>query len=140
MSITVNSSASNTITITASTSSTTTVLGKGVKGDKGDTGATGATGPAGSDGADGQGVPVGGAEGQVLVKSSATDYDTAWDYVESTYLQVENAETTSIPAGTVVYAFGISGSNITVKSRRQQLQHNACNRSGSGRNCFWICW
>ena len=115
MSITVNSSASNTITITASTSSTTTVLGKGVKGDKGDTGATGATGPAGSDGADGQGVPVGGAEGQVLVKSSATDYDTAWDYVESTYLQVENAETTSIPAGTVVYAFGISGSNITVK-------------------------
>jgi len=53
MSITVNSSASNTITITASTSSTTTVLGKGVKGDKGDTGdtgATGATGPAGSDG------------------------------------------------------------------------------------------
>ena len=50
MSITVNSSASNTITITASTSSTTTVLGKGVKGDKGDTGATGATGPAGADG------------------------------------------------------------------------------------------
>ena len=53
MSITVNSSASNTITITASASSTTTVLGKGVKGDKGDTGdtgATGATGPAGADG------------------------------------------------------------------------------------------
>jgi predicted RecA/RadA family phage recombinase len=89
-----------------------TVTEKGAKGDTGATGATGATGPAG---ADGQGVPAGGAEGQVLVKSSATDYDTAWDYVESTYLQVENAETTSIPAGTVVYAFGISGSNITVK-------------------------
>tara|TARA_A100001515_G_scaffold27536_2_gene21172 strand:+ start:540 stop:1829 length:1290 start_codon:yes stop_codon:yes gene_type:complete len=53
MSITVNSSASNTITITASTPSTTTVLGKGVKGDKGDTGATGATGATGPAGADG---------------------------------------------------------------------------------------
>lgn len=92
-----------------------TVTERGAKGDTGETGATGATGPAGADGADGQGVPTGGLEGQALFKSSATDYDTAWDYVESTYLQVENAETTAIAAGTVVYAFGVSGANITVK-------------------------
>ena len=32
----------------------------------------------GEDGDDGQGVPVGGSEGQVLAKASATDFDTAW--------------------------------------------------------------
>jgi predicted RecA/RadA family phage recombinase len=78
-------------------------------------GTAGPAGADGADGADGQGVPTGGVEGQTLFKSSATDYDTAWDYVESTYLQVENAETTAIAAGTVVYAFGVSGANITVK-------------------------
>jgi predicted RecA/RadA family phage recombinase len=106
------STTSTSVSVTPAAQSTIDVKAQGPKGDKGDTGSAGATGPAG---ADGQGVPAGGSEGQVLVKSSATDYDTAWDYVESTYLQVENAEATSIPAGTVVYAFGISGSNITVK-------------------------
>lgn len=38
-------------------------------------GQDGQTGPAG---ADGVGVPSGGTAGQVLVKASATDYDTAW--------------------------------------------------------------
>lgn len=42
---------------------------QGVKGD------TGATGPQGSAG---QGVPVGGATGQVLSKVDATDYNTQW--------------------------------------------------------------
>ena len=48
-------------------------------------GATGAQGPAGPAGADstvpgpaGQGVPVGGTSGQVLAKSSNTDYATHW--------------------------------------------------------------
>lgn len=45
---------------------------------KGAQGATGANGANGSDGAPGQGVPTGGTEGQVLVKDSATDYDTSW--------------------------------------------------------------
>ena len=94
------------VNVTSGTPISVTVTEKGAKGD---TGATGATGPSG------QGVPTGGVEGQALFKSSATDYDTAWDYVESTYLQVENAETTAIAAGTVVYAFGVSGANITVK-------------------------
>lgn len=44
----------------------------------GPTGATGASGATGSTGATGQGVPTGGATGQVLAKSSGTDYDTAW--------------------------------------------------------------
>jgi len=42
---------------------------------KGDTGATGPTGPTGATGA---GVPTGGTTGQVLSKSSATDYATVW--------------------------------------------------------------
>lgn len=63
---------------------------QGPKGDTGETGATGATGPQGPQGIQGEtgpqgatgpagpGVPAGGTAGQFLVKSSATDYDTAW--------------------------------------------------------------
>jgi hypothetical protein len=42
---------------------------QGPQGPKGDTGDTGPTGP---------GVPVGGTAGQLLVKDSATDYDSQW--------------------------------------------------------------
>jgi hypothetical protein len=41
-------------------------------------GPTGATGAAGATGATGAGVPVGGTTGQVLAKSSGTDYATQW--------------------------------------------------------------
>jgi len=41
-------------------------------------GPTGPTGPAGSPGTPGVGVPAGGSSGQVLQKSSATNYDTQW--------------------------------------------------------------
>jgi hypothetical protein len=44
----------------------------GPPGPPGETGATGATGPVGP------GVPAGGTTGQVLTKSSAADYATAW--------------------------------------------------------------
>jgi hypothetical protein len=44
----------------------------GATGPAGPTGATGATGPAGP------GVPTGGTTGQVLEKTSSTDYATAW--------------------------------------------------------------
>ncbi|WP_424363610.1 collagen-like triple helix repeat-containing protein [Methylocystis parvus] len=53
-------------------------------GPAGPTGPAGATGPAGSTGAtgpagaNGVGVPIGGTTGQVLVKASAADHDTAW--------------------------------------------------------------
>jgi len=45
---------------------------QGPQGNPGAPGATGATGPAGP------GVPTGGSTGQVLAKTSATDYATAW--------------------------------------------------------------
>ena len=44
----------------------------------GGTGPTGLTGLTGVTGATGSGVPAGGSAGQFLVKSSNTDYDTAW--------------------------------------------------------------
>lgn len=48
---------------------------QGLQGDPGPAGATGATGPQGPAG---QGVPAGGTTGQVLAKTSATDYATQW--------------------------------------------------------------
>ena len=45
---------------------------------KGDTGAAGPTGPTGATGA---GVPAGGTTGQILNKTSDTDYATAWTNV-----------------------------------------------------------
>lgn len=59
----------------------------GAKGDKGDTGNTGGQGiqgipgtpgTTGNTGPAGPGVPVGGTTGQLLAKSSATDYATQW--------------------------------------------------------------
>lgn len=38
------------------------------------------TGPAGRNGTVGPGLPAGGAAGQIPVKASAADYDTAWEY------------------------------------------------------------
>jgi hypothetical protein len=40
--------------------------------------AKGATGAAGDQGDPGEGVPTGGTTGQILAKSSGTDFDTAW--------------------------------------------------------------
>lgn len=63
-----------------------------LKGDKGDTGATGA------------GVPIGGTTGQVLVKVSATDYDTTWDDVVLTETD---------PVFVASPSYGITNTNIT---------------------------
>lgn len=54
-----------------------------LQGPKGDTGEKGEKGDAGPQGSTGEGVPVGGTEGQVLTKNSATDFDTAWKTLES---------------------------------------------------------
>jgi hypothetical protein len=51
---------------------------QGIQGIAGPTGPTGATGAQGPQGAGGYGVPAGGATNLVLVKNSATDYDTKW--------------------------------------------------------------
>jgi hypothetical protein len=49
-----------------------------LRGLTGATGATGLTGATGVTGATGRGVPVGGAIGYVLTKTSGADYDTSW--------------------------------------------------------------
>lgn len=64
---------------TGDTGAASTVPGpQGPKGDTGDTGPAGADGVDGADGANGQGVPTGGTTGQILAKSSATNYATQW--------------------------------------------------------------
>ena len=77
----------------------------GGQGPRGTTGATGATGAAGA------GIATGGTAGQVLIKNSSTDYDTAWTtaYGNSnvaTYLASETitsniATTANILAGNI---------------------------------------
>lgn len=57
---------------------------QGVKGDPGTTGATGSQGPTGATGSTGPagpGVAAGGTTGQVLTKTSATDYATTWSTI-----------------------------------------------------------
>lgn len=50
----------------------------GAQGEKGDPGAKGEQGPAGQKGDPGEGIPTGGASGQVLIKKSDADYDAEW--------------------------------------------------------------
>ena len=50
----------------------------GPMGPAGPQGPAGPTGAQGIQGVPGEGVPTGGATGEVLVKVSATDYDTDW--------------------------------------------------------------
>ena len=74
----------------------------GYIGETGATGHIGNTGPTGVIGPTGEGVPAGGATGQVLTKNSGDDYDTFWRtpsteyYVDINYTQ----------AGTGVFAGG----------------------------------
>lgn len=72
----------STITGTVSGLVTGTLSGSvgvpGPQGPQGATGATGATGPQGPQGIPGVGVPAGGTSGQVLYKTSSTDYATDW--------------------------------------------------------------
>jgi hypothetical protein len=46
-----------------------------------------------------QGIPAGGQQGQVLVKNSNTDWDTAWQSVEGSGATTQVALGTSPPAG-----------------------------------------
>jgi hypothetical protein len=50
----------------------------GPTGPTGATGAIGSTGPTGPTGSAGAGLPTGGSAGDIIVKASGTNYDTAW--------------------------------------------------------------
>lgn len=50
----------------------------GLQGPSGATGATGPTGATGAQGAAGTGIATGGVSGQILYKTSSTDYATGW--------------------------------------------------------------
>lgn len=66
------------------------------------------------------GIPVGGDEGQILAKNSATDYDTVWiDNTTATIQTIVRNETgAQLDKGTVVYVSG-AASNKALVSKAQ---------------------
>ena len=130
-------------------------------GGGGEQGPQGPTGPAGSDGADGQGVPTGGTTGQILKKSSGTDFDTEWadesgggsspDY--ATFYQatggitgISNTAVTLNLASTQVNSdgavFSLSANTVTVNKSTDFLviMDNYINSGGSSRSEYslWL--
>jgi hypothetical protein len=80
---------------------------QGIQGPTGSTGAQGPQGNAGATGATGPGVATGGATGQVLTKTSATDFATNWQtpfsqaLADARYLQLSGGTLTgALIAGT----------------------------------------
>lgn len=63
---------------TGATGPTGTAGVQGATGATGTQGVTGATGVQGATGPAGPGLPAGGTTGQLILKNSATDYDTSW--------------------------------------------------------------
>lgn len=78
----------------------------------GPTGATGATGPTGATGATGPGLPAGGTAGQIIIKNSATDYDTVWsdNIALNVEVYVKNETGSTLNKGQVVYILGADNS------------------------------
>jgi hypothetical protein len=73
---------------------------QGPAGEDGAQGAEGPQGPAGADGEDGAtgetgpagpGVPTGGTDGQILTKTSSTDYETAWEDIPESAAVISSA-------------------------------------------------
>lgn len=73
-------------------------------------GSVGVPGPAGV------GIPAGGLEGQIIVKASDTDYDTAWadNSAETLTATVRNETGATLTKGTVVYITGAAGNKALV--------------------------
>lgn len=116
---------------------------QGIQGETGATGATGATGPEGPQGptgATGAGVAAGGTTGQVLAKSSSTDYATTWTtpfsgaYTDLTgkptiptavsQLTNDSGYLTSITSGNVTTALGYTPANKAGDTFTGQVQIN----------------
>ena len=67
------------------------------------------------------GIPTGGAAGDVLVKTSADDYDTEWSPIvgaaavaAAVVVEVKNADSVTLLPGTPVYTSGADGTNLLV--------------------------
>ncbi len=115
--------------------------GTGPAGATGPPGTTGATGPAGSTGPQGsagptgptgQGVPAGGGAGAKLVKTTSTDFSTAWT---NTFLSVQGpAAATTTPAGEdmVLYQYTLPANTMATSSvlRVYAAYHHASGISG----------
>ena len=82
---------------------------EGPEGPQGATGATGAAGTNGTNGTNGVGVPTGGTTGQVLQKSSATDYATEWGG------PFPNVTLTAVGATPSANAASLSGQALTLQ-------------------------
>ena len=105
----------------------------GPQGVKGDTGAQGVAGTAGAQGPPGQGIPVGGATGQILRKLSATDYATEWATISSVPSGPAGGDLGgTYPNPTVVKSVGVftAGTNINVGSGGVFLNTAAANSRG----------
>jgi hypothetical protein len=78
--------------------------------------AIGGQGPQGLQGETGPGVAVGGLEGQILAKSTDTDFDTEWidNYAPDTRIIVKNDSGVTLPIGTPVMSVGAVGDRIRV--------------------------
>lgn len=77
-------------------------------------GKQGPTGPAGPTGSTGPGVPVGGTTGQILAKSSGTDYATQWVAPSAFTLIKAQAIGTAVAGITVTDAFSADYENYRV--------------------------
>lgn len=93
---------------------------QGPQGVTGPTGSTGATGPTGSPGA---GIATGGSTGQMLVKNSATNYDTTWATVPTASQLLHSLFVPWIPASAI--ATGLYGNPLIKQSRNGGQPLNA---------------
>ena len=89
---------------------------RGPAGPEGPIGPTGPTGPQGEQGIPGPGLPAGGVAGQIIVKSSATDYATQWaDNIAPNVEQyVKNGSGLTLGVGTPVYVTSAQGNNAVI--------------------------
>ena len=106
------------------------------------TGAAGSAGSAGATGATGVGVPTGGTTGQILAKTSGTDYATGWvaqtggsaDFNVSDYGAVGNGTTDDYAAimAAVNAAYAAGGGTVRLKAKPYAISQpiNLAGKSG----------